>query len=179
MKAHIISFHCTLKDPMGRIISSSFNNDVLTETLGEKAAQQKQRAPRVPSLSGQSTFDEPLAGLIEGLQGVKKGEKRSIVVTADRAYGFYDPSLVMEMSRKKLPHGEALEVGYQVFTQSTEGETRIFRVIAVDTHTVTLDGNHPLAGQDLCFDIEATASREATKEEIAQARVISAEPVIH
>lgn len=177
MKAQVISFHCTLKDPMGRVISSSFNSDVLTQAI--EGSLDKARLAPTPSLTGHTPYDEPLKGLLEGLQGLKKGEKRRILVSADRAYGFYDPSLVIEVARKKLPRGDALEIGYQVITQADDGESRIFRVTSADAQTVTLDGNHPLAGQDLCFDIEATSTREATQEEIAQASLAPRDPLIH
>jgi FKBP-type peptidyl-prolyl cis-trans isomerase SlyD len=173
MKARVISFNCVLRDPLGRVISSSFNHDVLTQSRDRRV---KFKAPSLtlPSLSVQQApqpshfdFHEPLQGLVEGLQGLKKGERRQIFVSAERAYGFYDPDLVMQVSRRKFPQGDALEIGFQVVTQAKDGECRVFRVIDADPATVTLDGNHPLAGQDLCFDIEATATREATAEELA------------
>lgn len=165
MKAQIISFHCILKDPLGKVISSSFNHDVLA---------QSQEAPTGPSpmLPGHMDFHEPLKGLVDGLKGLKTGERRTIHVAAEQAYGFYDPELVMKVPRRKLPQGEQLEIGFQVVTQARDGECRVFRIVDADPVCVTLDGNHPLAGQDLCFDIEATAAREATDEEIAQARVV-------
>jgi FKBP-type peptidyl-prolyl cis-trans isomerase SlyD len=180
MKAQVISFNCVLKDPLGRVISSSFNNDILTDIVGPAMADQNCLSPVLArSQPGYSDFHEPIKGLVEGLQGLKKGERRTILVNAERAYGFYDPDLVMKIARKKLPHGEALEIGYQVVTQAKDGECRIFRVIEADVQSVTLDGNHPLAGQDLCFDVEATSTREATPEEIEQARVAAQSPRIH
>jgi FKBP-type peptidyl-prolyl cis-trans isomerase SlyD len=178
MKAQVISFNCILRDPLGKVISSSFNHDVLAQPRGTK-----DRETQLAGLSAAHHFDfhEPLQGLVEGLQGIKKGERRKIFVTAERAYGFYDPTLVMQVSRKKLPHGESLEIGFQVFTQAKDGECRIFRVTEADGTSVTLDGNHPLAGQDLCFDIETTSTREATPEEIQGKRVEGpvAAPQIH
>lgn len=168
MKSQIISFHCVLKDSLGKVLSSSFNHDVLAQ-ISEKAILPSSVAidPSNPAASASHLdFHEPLQGLVEGLQGLKKGERRTIRVTAERAYGLYDPELVMQVARRRLPHGEALEIGYQVMTQAKDGECRIFRVTEADAATVTLDGNHPLAGQDLCFDIEATSAREATNEEL-------------
>jgi FKBP-type peptidyl-prolyl cis-trans isomerase SlyD len=168
MKSQIISFHCVLKDQLGQVISSSFNNDVLTENV------------EVPLPAGAySDFHEPLKVLVEGLRGLKTGEKRSIFVRAESAYGFYDPDLVMTVPRKRLPNGELLDIGFQVITQADDGEQKVFRIIASDTQNVTLDGNHPLAGQDLLFDVEATAARDATREEIAGARTPIANKSIH
>jgi FKBP-type peptidyl-prolyl cis-trans isomerase SlyD len=190
MKAQIISFHCTLKDPLGRVISSSFNRDVLTAVLDAKPSGKRNikavHAPApAPANPAQSTsnsysdFHEPIQGLVEGLQGLRKGEKRQIFVAAERAYGYYDPQLVLTVSRKKLPHGEALEAGFQVVTQADDGEWRVFRVLSADGQYVTLDGNHPLAGQDLFFDVEATATREATPDEIQRARATACATQLH
>lgn len=189
MKAQIISFHCTLKDPLGRVISSSFNKDVLTAILDTKPSRshgpKAVHAPAAPANPAQSTsnsysdFHEPLQGLVEGLQGLRKGEKRQIFVAAERAYGYYDPELVLTVSRKKLPHGEALETGFQVVTQADDGEWRVFRVLSADGQYVTLDGNHPLAGQDLFFDVEATSTREATADEIHRARAAAGASQLH
>lgn len=172
MKARVISFNCVLRDPLGKVISSSFNHDVLARAPEKRTSKQ---SPSEEALVGVTTspqashfdFHEPLQGLVEGLQGLKKGEKRQIFVSAESAYGFYDPDLVMQVSRRKFPQGEFLEVGFQVVAQAKDGECRVFRVIDADGSTVTLDGNHPLAGQDLCFDVEATATRDATAEELA------------
>jgi FKBP-type peptidyl-prolyl cis-trans isomerase SlyD len=170
MKARVISFNCVLRDSLGKIISSSFNHDVLTQS--QNAASGGEAEASIRPKTSQFDFHEPLQGLVDGLQGLKEGERRKIFVTAERAYGFYDPELVMRVPRKKFPKGEALEVGFQVMTQSDDGESRVFRVIESDATSVTLDGNHPLAGQDLCFDIEAVAARDATDEELASARPI-------
>lgn len=146
MKAQIVSFHCVLKDKLGRVISSSFNHDVINQ-LEEGS--------------------ETLRGLIEGLQDVKEGERRQIFVPADQAYGFYDPGLVIEVPRRQLKRGGKLEVGNEIVTEcTTDGHIRTFRVIKSAGDRVTLDGNHPLAGQDLYFEIEVTAAREAVEADL-------------
>jgi FKBP-type peptidyl-prolyl cis-trans isomerase SlyD len=147
MKAQIVSFHCILKNKVGTIISSTFNHDVITHV--ERPGNQ-------------------LKGLIEGLQNLRKGDKRSISLSADQAYGFYKPDLVIEVSRKRLTQSDKLQVGNQVLAQSDDGETKVFRVTQINGNSVTLDGNHPLAGQDLIFEIETTETRDATSEEIAE-----------
>ncbi len=179
MKAQIVSFHCVLKDQLGRVISSSFNRDVLTQVL-EAPTNPNLRFPAEVGLShGTELSNEPLRGLVEGLQNLKKGEKRHILVKADRAYGFYDPELVLQVPRKRLPEGARLDVGFQVITQADDGECKIFRVIETQGESVTLDGNHPLAGQDLYFDVEAVAAREATDEEIARSQVHGRNSSLH
>lgn len=153
MRAQIISFHCVLRSQVGnQFISSTFNQDVIT------------------SLEGAEPQDAMLPGLAEGLQNLKKGEKRRIFVPAPQAYGFYDPELVKECPRQEIAHGNRLQLGNEVVMQSPEGQRKVFRVVEVRSNSVTLDGNHPLAGMDLVFDIEATEAREATSEEIAESR---------
>lgn len=148
MKAQIVSFHCVLKDKLGRVISSSFNQEVINQ-LG----------------SGENH----MRGLIAGIQNVKPGDKRNIHVAADEAYGLYDPDLVVEVPRNQLQRGNALGIGNEIQTRSTsDGETRTFRVIDTASDYVVLDGNHPLAGQDLVFEIEITAAREASAEDLAE-----------
>ena len=139
MIAQVVSFHCVLKDKSGRVISSTFNQDVLTYDENQK---------------------EVLFGLAKGLQNLKKGEKRRIVVSAGEAYGFYDPRRVLHCSRKELNGRPSLNLGDVV-----QLEKDIYRVTEVRGERVTLDANHPLAGQDLIFEIEATAARFATAED--------------
>lgn len=135
----IVSFHCVVKDRLGRILSSSFNRNI-------------------------STDDSPngeLIGFSRGMRDIKVGERRSIYVTANEAYGFYDLAKIVELERDDLPRD--LRVGDVVSIARGEnaGPTD-FRVIEFDYDKVILDSNHPLAGQDLIFEIEATAVKADT-----------------
>jgi FKBP-type peptidyl-prolyl cis-trans isomerase SlyD len=137
----LVSFHCTVRDEMGTVLSSSFNRDVLM----------------APGIAG---VDPP--GLIEGLCDIKRGERRQIRVKPERGYGFYDPDLVMRVPRSRLPQGATLQVGFQIFTRAVSGEPRIFRVTEAFARSVVIDGNHPLAGRELHYEIQATSARAAT-----------------
>jgi len=153
-RAQVVSFHCVLRSQVGnQVLSSTFNHDVITQ------------------VEGADPQGMMLAGLAEGLQGLKKGEKRKIFLDAKQAYGFYEPGLVKECPRGEISNGRELSVGAEVVMHSPEGERKVFRVVQATSRTITLDGNHPLAGMDLVFDIEATEAREATSEEIADSRV--------
>lgn len=146
MNAQIVSFHCVVKDKMGRVISSTFNQDVLTY-----AESQQDR----------------LKGLAKGLQNLRKGEKRRIIVPAPEAYGYYDPNQVVQCSRTALTPKVHVELGDKVIMAPSKGKPeRLFRVTEIFGDQITLDANHPLAGQDLIFEIEATAARAATHEEL-------------
>jgi FKBP-type peptidyl-prolyl cis-trans isomerase SlyD len=144
----VISFRCVLKTQLGELISSSYNREVLTDVF-------ESDANRLPALA-------------HGLKNLRKGEQRMIQVPAAEAYGLYDRELVIEVSRKKLMPVGHLVIGQEVVVETEGGEQRSFRVIGLSSKRVTLDGNHPLAGQDLIFDIEATDVREATAEEVSR-----------
>lgn len=145
MNAQIISFHCVLKNRLGHVLSSSYNHEVLTTAPSAEAT---------------------LPGLSRGLQDIKKGERRSILVSADQAYGFYDVSKVFDLPRSDLKGTDHLSLGEKVFFARPGGEVELYRVTNLTADRVTLDANHPLAGQDLIFEIEATEVREATQEEL-------------
>lgn len=149
MKAspRVISFHYTLKNKEGEVLDSSSGGDALSYLEG----------------SGQI-----IPGLEEQLALLSIGDKRTVQVEAARAYGNREADLVMEISREKLPKTEGLSVGDQFAGRGPDGEAgAIFTVISMTAETVTLDGNHPLAGVDLTFEVEITAMRNATKEELA------------
>ena len=148
MRVQIVSFHCVLKNKLGHLISSSFNQDVIT-TPNE---------------------DEPalLPEFVEALRLLKNGERRKISINADRAYGLYLPELVVTLSRKRLSRGAKLKKGDVVQGRlPSESEMRPFRVDSCSSTHVTLDANHPLAGQDLIFDVEMVSSREEVEPSFA------------
>ncbi|MCB0351083.1 MAG: FKBP-type peptidyl-prolyl cis-trans isomerase [Bdellovibrionales bacterium] len=150
MTVQVVSFHCTLKNKFGQVIGKTYNQNVINDCQSDTNS---------------------LAALVEEMRDLKKGEKRRIHLNAERAYGLYNPELVIirNFEELEMSHGEPMKVGEKVVFV-TNGQPRSFRVVHVTGHSVTLDGNHPLAGQDLIFEIEATAAREATSEEIDAAR---------
>ncbi|MGZ3723428.1 MAG: FKBP-type peptidyl-prolyl cis-trans isomerase [Bdellovibrionales bacterium] len=148
MKPQVVSFHCILKNSMGKVLSSTLNNDVITHPGG--------------------ATETILVGLAEGLQNLVKGERRQIKLTAERAYGFYDPSKVIECERTEIPRGKKLRKGDEIALVDEDGIEMNLRVTAIHGERLILDGNHPLAGQDLVFEIEATDARDCTAEEIQQ-----------
>jgi FKBP-type peptidyl-prolyl cis-trans isomerase SlyD len=157
-KAQVVSFNCVLKNQLGQLISYTVNYDVLTMPHAHEG--------------------QWLEGLNEGLRDLKEGEKRSISVSAERAFGFYDPSKVRVCPRHALDKND-VKVGDKV-TGHFEGKKISFRVTAVRGDDVILDANHPLAGQDLIFEIEALGVRDATTDEISEAeRTQSSSPLYH
>ncbi len=144
MRAQIITFNCIVKNKVGRLISSTYNHDVLTIS------------DTVPS--------GVLSGLNKNLQNLTKGEKRQISVFAEEAYGLYDPKKVILYPRKKLP--DSIAKGQTIQIVSKTGVQRSYLVVDILADLVNLDGNHPLAGQDLIFEIETLEARDATLKEI-------------
>lgn len=107
-----------------------------------------------------------LPKLEEQIQTMLEGEKRVIKLSAPDAYGMPLAKMLMEVANEELAHLEGLKVGGYLQLQLAH-DVKVVRVSKMtDTH-VTLDGNHPLAGQDLVFDVELALIREATADEIA------------
>jgi FKBP-type peptidyl-prolyl cis-trans isomerase SlyD len=126
-----------------------------------------------------STHDEAamLLGLSRGMQNLTKGEKRNISLTAEEAYGFYDPAKIILYPQKKLPTN--IRTGDPVSIVGKSGTTRSYRVVQLHDGMVSLDGNHPLAGQDLIFEIEALEVRDATRGEIDDAKNMVSKQLLH
>ncbi len=156
MSFQVISFNCTLKNKMGHIISTTYNRDVIT---------------------GVNPPDPTLIGLYKGLVNLKAGEKRSITVSAEEAYGLYDPKKVILFPRNKLPKN--LVVGQIVNIVSKTKVVRSYKVLQFMENFASLDGNHPLAGQDLIFEIEALEARDASAEEIAESTNFVSTQLLH
>jgi FKBP-type peptidyl-prolyl cis-trans isomerase SlyD len=143
MSQKVITFHYTLKNETGQVLESSVGGDPLAVLTGSDSI-----LPKVEST----------------LLAMGKGEKKSVKLTADEAYGPYDDRLVGQAGRDELP--DQLEVGMQ-FTAQQGAHISIVTVTAFDDNVVHLDANHPLAGQGLEFDLQVTDVRPATAEEVA------------
>ncbi len=90
----------------------------------------------------------------KNIVGMKEQEIKKIRISADEAYGQYNKDLVLRVERKNFPHDISLVVGRTVQYQSRDGERVNFVVNALDDKSVTIDGNHPLAGLDLIYEVE-------------------------
>ncbi len=86
--------------------------------------------------------------------GLTIGGKTTVDVSAENAYGPHQPDAIQTVERAMIPEEVDLTIGAQLQATAPDGQTLILTVAAVEGDQVTLDGNHPLAGQDLCFDIE-------------------------
>src|SRR5690606_16978495 len=104
------------------------------------------------------------------LEGKSAGDKFSVKIPAADAYGDYDQSLVQRVPRRVLKGISNLHVGMQLQAQSAQG-VRAVTVTQIVGDMVTIDANHPLAGQNLNFDVEIAEVRAATPEELAHGHV--------
>ena len=95
-----------------------------------------------------------LPGFEQAVMGMNSGESKTILVAADQAFGPHLDEMVVVVDRGRLPEGLNPKEGDKIQLQTRSGETMTVSVTDVSESTITIDGNHPLAGKDLIFDIE-------------------------
>lgn len=95
-----------------------------------------------------------ISGFDQAVQGMSVGENRSVRIPAEEAYGARQEKLIQEVPKSALPDDLDPLVGMHLQTRGTDGRVLKLVVTAVSEETLTVDGNHPLAGQALNFDIE-------------------------
>lgn len=100
---------------------------------------------------------EVISGFDDAVRGLKPGESRTVTIPPDEAYGPVQPEMIARVARADLPADLAVEIGQQLTVTQEDGESFEVRITAYDNGIVTLDANHPLAGQELTFDIELVA----------------------
>lgn len=83
--------------------------------------------------------------------GMRAGEVKNIVLTAEEAYGPRLNENIISVSRKMFPAGKAIAAGQKLSIEFKGGKSRVMMVTSLDEQSVTLDGNHPLAGLELTF----------------------------
>ncbi len=139
----VIAFNYTLKNAAGETLDASEPNQPM------------------PFLEGRQQIIPALEAIILLMN---QGDKRKITLSAKEAYGDFRTDMIMEVPKEELAHMK-IEMGAHLQLQ-LEKQTRVVKVTKMtDTH-VTLDGNHPLAGEELVFDIEIVLIRPATKDEL-------------
>jgi FKBP-type peptidyl-prolyl cis-trans isomerase 2 len=95
-----------------------------------------------------------IPGFDKAVIGMNVGDKKTINIPSDQAYGPHLEDKVLEVNQKQIPKHLNLEVGQQVQVPQKDGSKLFFVVTDVSATSVTLDGNHPLAGKNLVFDIQ-------------------------
>lgn len=102
------------------------------------------------------TLDEGqiIPGFEEAVVGMEEGEETTVQIPPEKAYGPHQGEAVMEFPLEQLPDEMEPEVGMQLQLQGQNGQAFPARVVEVEDDTITLDANHPLAGETLTFEIE-------------------------
>ncbi|MBW2029995.1 MAG: peptidylprolyl isomerase [Deltaproteobacteria bacterium] len=95
-----------------------------------------------------------MPGIDKGVLGMETGDKKSLEIPPDDAFGPRREELVIEVEKAELPPEIAPAVGQRLQMRQPNGNFVDLIIVAADENTVTLDANHPLAGQTLFFDLE-------------------------
>jgi peptidylprolyl isomerase/FKBP-type peptidyl-prolyl cis-trans isomerase SlpA len=96
---------------------------------------------------------EVIAGLQEAIIGMEEGDSKTVHLSPDDAFGEHRQELVATVEKTSFPSHVSPEVGMNLVLKSSDENSMNVTVTAVDEDTVTLDGNHPLAGKELTFEI--------------------------
>jgi FKBP-type peptidyl-prolyl cis-trans isomerase SlyD len=138
---------------------------------GEVVEQSTERGPMI-YLHG---HEEILAALEAGLDGIEEGSQLSICLEPDQAYGPYDVDQILSVPRSEFPEDAEIVPGDWITISlsdeeddEVDGQEMDARVIEISPDAITLDANHPLAGQQVVFDLRVLKVRTATKEEIEE-----------
>ena len=145
-----VSFHYTLTDDDGQTLDSSAGKDPLAYLHGA---------------------GNIIPGLESALAGKSVGDAMVVAVTAAEGYGEVQKELIQEVPRDAFQGVDSIEVGMQFEAQTGQGGTVPVTVTAVTDEIVTVDGNHPLAGKNLNFDVSIEDVRDATQEELEHGHV--------
>ena len=95
-----------------------------------------------------------ISGFDSAVEGMTVGDTKSVTIQPEEAYGPRHDQLIQDVPRNQLPDDMTPAVGMELQAQNETGEVMRFAVTAVDDESITVDGNHPLAGKSLAFDIE-------------------------
>jgi FKBP-type peptidyl-prolyl cis-trans isomerase SlyD len=145
----VVSIHYTLKNDAGEVLDGSAGKEPLTYLHGH---------------------GNLIPGLERELAGKNVGDKLAVSIAPADGYGDYDKELVQRVPRRALKGIQQVRVGMQLQAQTEHGP-RTVTVTQLAGDLVTLDGNHPLAGQNLNFEVEVKEVRAATAEELAHGHV--------
>ncbi len=112
-----------------------------------------------------------IPGLENALAGKAAGDELSVSIPPEEGYGVRDDERIQDVPRNMFPPEQEIEAGMQFNAQSPEGQSIVVVVAKVEEDTVTVDGNHPLAGVQLNFDVKVMEIRDATAEELEHGHV--------
>ena len=140
---HVVSIEFELHDTEGALVDSSHESGPLSYLHGQ---------------------GQILPGLERALDGKPVGHEARIEVTPDDGFGPRDEQLMFKVPRDRFDFEPS--VGQVLQAENPSGMSAPFQVVAVEADGVTLDGNHPMAGKHLVFDVKVVSLREASAEEL-------------
>lgn len=148
-KNSVVALHYTLTDDQNKILDSSSEKDPLIYLHGSGGI---------------------IPGLEKALEGRNPGDKLKVTVPPEEAYGVRDEGRIQSVLKSEFEDGDQIEVG-MCFQVNTPKEPLMLTVIEVKDSEVIVDGNHPLAGLTLHFDVEVSEVRTATDQELSHGHV--------
>jgi len=150
----VVTMHYQLKDTAGEILDSSEGAEPLTYLHGA---------------------NNIIVGLEEELLGKAVGDEIKAVIAAEKGYGPVVDALIQTVPKAAFGDEiDSIDVGMRFQAETEQGPVPVV-VTAMDAETVTVDGNHPLAGKELHFDVTITDIRDASQEEIDHGHVHEAD----
>ncbi len=149
-KDKVVLMHYTLKNDAGDVIDSSDGGDPL------------------PFLQGHGNI---IPGLESALEGSKAGDKLDVSIKPKEAYGERMKDAIQEIPKSALKGIDEVKVGMQLQSQDKDGNAFLVSVTKIEDDKITVDANHPLAGQTLHFSVSIESVRKAEAEELSHGHV--------
>jgi len=149
-KDKVVLMHYTLKNDAGDVIDSSDGGDPL------------------PFLQGHGNI---IPGLESALEGSKVGDKLDVSIKPEEGYGERMKDAIQEIPSSALQGVDEVKVGMQLQSQDKDGNAFLVTVTKIEDDKITVDGNHPLAGQTLHFSVSIESIRKAEAEELSHGHV--------
>lgn len=144
-----VSIHYTLSNDDGDVIDSSIGDEALVYLHGN---------------------GNIISGLEQALSGKSVGDKLNVRIEPEDAYGEFMEDRIQVIPRSMFEGVDVLEVGMKFHADVSSGPG-VVSIVAINGDDITIDGNHPLAGQALTFDVEIVDIRPASREEIAHGHI--------
>jgi len=149
-KDKVVLMHYTLKNDAGDVIDSSDGGDPL------------------PFLQGHGNI---IPGLESALEGSKAGDKLDVSIEPKEAYGERMKDAIQEIPKSALKGIDEVKVGMQLQSQDQDGNAFLVSVTKIEDDKITVDANHPLAGETLHFSVSIESIRKAEAEELSHGHV--------
>lgn len=146
----VVSIDYTLTDDQGQVIDSSKGGEPLAYIQG---------------------IGNIIPGLEAALEGKKSGDTLKVSIAPADGYGERNDSMMQAVPRHMFENADEIQTGMQFHTMTEDGHPMVVTVVEISPETITVDANHPLAGQTLHFDVTVVDVRDATSEELDHGHV--------